>query len=67
MTEKSKPKVIPLKKRKCGMCDKPVVHEFRPFCSRRCANLDLGNWLGETYRVAGDAPPEYDESYNEEE
>ncbi len=26
---------------------------MRPFCSKRCADIDLGKWLGEGYRVAG--------------
>jgi endogenous inhibitor of DNA gyrase (YacG/DUF329 family) len=24
---------------------------FRPFCSRRCADIDLGRWFGEAYRI----------------
>jgi endogenous inhibitor of DNA gyrase (YacG/DUF329 family) len=32
-----------------------------PFCSSRCKTIDLGRWLGETYRADGepeqDAPP----------
>ena len=34
---------------------------FRPFCSERCRNLDLGAWASESYRVASkpsDAPDE---------
>jgi hypothetical protein len=30
------------------------VEEFQPFCSKRCADVDLGRWLGETYRVPGE-------------
>ena len=36
---------------KCPMCAKPTVAAYRPFCSKRCADLDLGQWLGEGYRV----------------
>ena len=36
---------------KCGICGKPVVPEFRPFCSTRCKQIDLGRWLNESYRV----------------
>lgn len=39
---------------KCPICDKPVVHEYRPFCSVRCADLDLGHWFGGRYAVAGE-------------
>jgi uncharacterized protein len=40
---------------RCPTCRKPgVVREANaafPFCSERCRLIDLGNWLGETYRV----------------
>lgn len=35
----------------CPICGKPVVARYRPFCSKRCADVDLNRWLGETYRV----------------
>lgn len=34
---------------------------FRPFCSQRCRNLDLGAWANEQFRVAADAPTEGDD------
>lgn len=27
-----------------------------PFCSRRCKTIDLGRWLGESYRIAAPMP-----------
>ena len=36
---------------KCPNCGEAVQHKYRPFCSRRCARLDLGHWLNEDYRV----------------
>lgn len=27
-------------------------YEWRPFCSRRCKMVDLGNWLGEVYKLS---------------
>ena len=42
------------KNRKCPICGKPANHDYRPFCSKRCADIDLGRWLGETYRVPGE-------------
>jgi endogenous inhibitor of DNA gyrase (YacG/DUF329 family) len=36
---------------KCPICQRPVVAEYRPFCSRRCADIDLGNWLNESYAI----------------
>jgi hypothetical protein len=38
----------------CPVCGKPAVAECRPFCSSRCARIDLGRWLNETYRIPGD-------------
>ncbi|MFT8896521.1 MAG: DNA gyrase inhibitor YacG [Acetobacter sp.] len=37
--------------RPCPICKKPSTPEFRPFCSRRCADIDLGRWFSEDYRV----------------
>ena len=31
---------------------------YRPFCSERCKNLDLGAWASESFRVASEAPPD---------
>ncbi|WP_333817567.1 DNA gyrase inhibitor YacG [Tabrizicola sp.] len=35
----------------CPICGKPATPAYRPFCSRRCADVDLGRWLTEGYRV----------------
>ena len=35
----------------CPICGKPAVEETRPFCSRRCAEVDLGRWLTGQYRI----------------
>lgn len=42
----------------CPICGKPVKLETRPFCSKRCADIDLGRWLGEAYRIPAEEPPE---------
>ena len=44
-------KVVPLRTRKCPICGKPAVPAHRPFCSGRCADVDLGRWLKEEYRI----------------
>jgi endogenous inhibitor of DNA gyrase (YacG/DUF329 family) len=36
---------------KCPICAKPAEPEFKPFCSKRCAEVDLGRWLTESYAV----------------
>jgi endogenous inhibitor of DNA gyrase (YacG/DUF329 family) len=35
----------------CPTCGKPVVDEFKPFCSRRCADVDLNRWLSGVYAI----------------
>jgi endogenous inhibitor of DNA gyrase (YacG/DUF329 family) len=37
----------------CPICGKPAGAEFSPFCSRRCADIDLNRWLSGAYVVAG--------------
>ena len=44
--------IIPLIGGQCPMCGKRRIQEFRPFCSKRCADLDLGRWFNEDYRVS---------------
>ena len=39
------------KSRKCPICEGPVDGTFRPFCSKRCADIDLSRWLGGNYSV----------------
>ena len=36
---------------KCPICGRPTEADARPFCSRRCANLDLQRWLTGAYAV----------------
>ena len=35
----------------CPVCRKPSLPQYRPFCSSRCADVDLGRWFSESYRV----------------
>jgi endogenous inhibitor of DNA gyrase (YacG/DUF329 family) len=46
----------PEKVRLCAVCGKPQDTAFRPFCSKRCADLDLGKWLKGAYVLPGDEP-----------
>jgi len=38
-------------KKTCPICGKPQEQTFRPFCSRRCADVDLNRWLSGVYAV----------------
>ncbi|WP_347138415.1 DNA gyrase inhibitor YacG [Paracoccus sp. SSK6] len=37
----------------CPICNKASVPEYRPFCSKRCADIDLGRWLRGAYVIPG--------------
>jgi uncharacterized protein len=38
---------------RCPICAKPATEPFRPFCSKRCADVDLNRWLSGVYAVPG--------------
>jgi endogenous inhibitor of DNA gyrase (YacG/DUF329 family) len=40
----------------CPICAKSQVEAYKPFCSRRCADIDLGRWLNGGYAVPSDDP-----------
>jgi endogenous inhibitor of DNA gyrase (YacG/DUF329 family) len=40
-----------LRTKACPTCGKPTLETFRPFCSRRCADVDLNRWLSGVYAV----------------
>jgi endogenous inhibitor of DNA gyrase (YacG/DUF329 family) len=44
----------------CPVCGKPRTEEYRPFCSKRCADVDLGRWLKGTYVIPGEADADED-------
>jgi endogenous inhibitor of DNA gyrase (YacG/DUF329 family) len=41
----------PVSSGECPMCGKPVQLAYRPFCSKRCSDLDLSRWLNGVYAV----------------
>jgi len=46
MTESNRPSA-----KRCPICRRPAAEEFAPFCSRRCADIDLHRWLGGVYAI----------------
>ena len=51
----------------CPTCGKKVewteASKYRPFCSNRCKQIDLGAWAAEKYKIAGNSqetPPDED-------
>lgn len=58
-----------VKRRPCPTCKEPADLEgpHRPFCSVRCKQIDLGNWLSESYRVSRPMMPwEVEAVYDED-
>lgn len=58
-----------MSKAKCPICEtRPVNPEFRPFCSKRCADVDLSRWLKGSYAIPGRPGEQADEvpSFKEE-
>jgi endogenous inhibitor of DNA gyrase (YacG/DUF329 family) len=43
---------------KCPICGRPADAGYRPFCSRRCADVDLARWLSGTYAIPDEADSE---------
>jgi endogenous inhibitor of DNA gyrase (YacG/DUF329 family) len=48
-------------KAKCPICSKPADPKFAPFCSKRCADVDLSRWLKGGYAIPGRAAGNEDE------
>ena len=49
----------------CPICDKLTEKEFRPFCSKRCADLDLAKWFTGGYAIPADDPEDADDLENQ--
>jgi endogenous inhibitor of DNA gyrase (YacG/DUF329 family) len=51
-----------VKKRKtCPICGKPTDERTKPFCSKRCADVDLHRWLSGSYTIPVTEDEEEDE------
>jgi len=57
MNEKPTPPVP----KPCPICGKPRDPRHSPFCSRRCADIDLGRWLKGAYVIPGEPADEPEE------
>ena len=47
--------------RECPICGRPGSPEAYPFCSKRCADIDLNRWLSGGYSIPGSPEPGDDE------
>lgn len=46
----------------CPICGTDTAPRYRPFCSRRCADIDLAKWLGGGYAIPSDDPRDIEEA-----
>jgi endogenous inhibitor of DNA gyrase (YacG/DUF329 family) len=50
----------------CPICGKPRDTAFKPFCSKRCADVDLHRWLSGSYAIPVTEDEEEDERREED-
>jgi len=50
----------------CPICKKPTDAAYKPFCSKRCADVDLHRWLSGGYAIEGGEESSEDEPPSEE-
>lgn len=52
----------------CVICGKPQQGAFRPFCSKRCADIDLNRWFSGSYAIpaAEEDDPDADDAERRE-
>ncbi|EDZ46614.1 DNA gyrase inhibitor YacG [Leisingera daeponensis] len=51
----------------CPICGGESQKSFRPFCSKRCADIDLGKWLTGVYSVPSQDPEDIENALEEAE
>ena len=56
MTKEKESNVVQLHST-CPICGKQSSFEYRPFCSKRCADVDLNRWMSGVYRIETDESP----------
>ena len=44
----------------CPICDRATDPKFRPFCSKRCADIDLAKWMTGSYAIPSNDPDDID-------
>lgn len=51
----------------CPICEKQTDPDYRPFCSKRCADVDLAKWLTGSYAIPSEDPDDIEEALREAE
>jgi hypothetical protein len=63
-TDMNKESQTPAKK--CPICGKPADKSYDPFCSKRCADVDLNRWLSGVYKIPTNEAPKDSESVSDQ-
>jgi endogenous inhibitor of DNA gyrase (YacG/DUF329 family) len=50
----------------CPICARDTDAKFRPFCSKRCADVDLARWVNGSYAVPSEREDENDVDLDQE-
>ncbi len=48
----------------CPICAEDTVADYRPFCSRRCADIDLAKWMNGSYAMPSQDPQDAEDALN---
>ncbi|MCM2561466.1 DNA gyrase inhibitor YacG [Lutimaribacter sp. EGI FJ00015] len=49
----------------CPICGKDTAPKFRPFCSKRCADIDLSKWFSGSYAIPSEDPEDVERAIEE--
>ncbi|MEQ6250183.1 DNA gyrase inhibitor YacG [Sulfitobacter sp. HNIBRBA3233] len=49
----------------CPICDAETDRKYRPFCSRRCADIDLAKWFSGAYATPSRDPEDIEKALEE--
>ena len=49
----------------CPICGEEQINEYRPFCSKRCADIDLGKWMRGSYAIPSKGEDDQEELISE--
>ena len=49
----------------CPICDRKADAKYRPFCSKRCADIDLGRWMSGGYAIPSNDPEDLEQAVQE--
>lgn len=49
----------------CPICQRKVDPDYRPFCSKRCADVDLAKWMSGSYAMPSTDPDDQEAAIDE--